>query len=273
MGCKQTTTKSPSIVFAISPTSTTSPTTETSSTTPVYVKSALKKSRVNGKGKTEKLSFLKQKPSILNKSVNFDENVEVKLRTPTPKESRYENITGTKQTPNDGDDDFDGDDQLSSISSQDDIHNEQIKTSTISSNQSLQRNQPNGFWHKSNSVAAIPLTNNIKEKSQQPSLNLNTYSTENFNIPTGNRFRVRRKVQYSASLQTSNRVDPNQTSVIPFQQSTIQQSSTPIQRTLPNRNAILIEHRASFPNARSLPQTAYYAFSRRPIDKTTSTDK
>jgi hypothetical protein len=273
MGCKQTTTKSPSIVFAISPTSTTSPTTETSqTTTPVYVKSALKKSRVSGKGKTEKLSFLKQKPSILSKSVNFDENVEVKLRTPTPKESRYEKITGTKQTPND-DDDFDGDDQLSSISSQDDIHNEQIKTSTISSNQSLQRNQSNGFWHKTNSVAAIPLTNNINEKSQQPSLNLSTYSTENVTIPTGTRFRVRRKVQYSASLQASNRVDPNQTSAIPFQRSTVQQFSTPVQRTLPNTNAILIKHHESFPNARSLPQAAYYAFSRRPTDKTTSTDK
>jgi hypothetical protein len=272
MGCKQTTIKSPSLVLEPSQTS------PISSTTPIYVKSALKQSRVNGIGKPGRRPFSKRKPPTLSKSVNFDENVRVKLRTPTPKQSRYENTSsakiGTRPTSNNDDnDDDDDDDQLSSVSSQEDINNETIKPSKLSSAQSLQRTQSNGFWHKTNSVAAIPSTNNIKETNQQPPVNMTAYPTENPNIPTGNRFRVRRKVQYSALPQTSNSVDPNQSSTPPFYRSTLQVSPLSVQRPLSGTNSVLIEHRGPFPSDGSSPQTAYYAFIRRPTDRTTSTEK
>lgn len=248
MGCKQTTVKSPSLVFATSP---------TAPNTPIYIKSALKTPQANGRGKNVKLSSSKRKQPALSKSVNFDEKVRVKLRTPTPKETRYENSfatdNGTRKTFNNEEENED-DDQLSSISSQEDIRNEHIKTSTTTSNPSLQRNQANGFWYKNNSIAVVPSTNNIKEKSQQPIVNTPTYPTENLGLPTGNRFLVRRKPQ------TPNSVDPNQ-------------SSAPIQRPLSNTNAVLLEHRTPYSNDGSSPQTAYYAFSRRPNDKTSPTEK
>jgi hypothetical protein len=270
MGCKQTTTKnSPSLVLTTAPNKL------------VYIKSALKKSPVNGKGKTEKLSFLKRQPSIVNKSVNFDEKVRVKLRTPTPNKTRHDNTAlsgkvGPKPTPKDDNDDDEDDDELSSISSQEDPYDEQLKTSTISSNPSLQNNQPNGFGSKNNSVPLTSSTNNIKEKTQQlPPVNVTTYPTQNPNIPIGNVFRVRRKIQYSALPQISSSVDPNQSSSIPSYRSTVQTSPPPppVQRPLPNTNTVLLEHRTSVSNNGSLPQTAYYAFSRRPIDKKTLTEK
>jgi hypothetical protein len=271
MGCKQATIKSPSVVFATSP-----PLPNSSSplpNVPIYVKSALKQSRVNTKGKTEKLSFLKRKQPSLNKSVNFDEQVRVKLRTPTPKETRYENTSSekieTKQTPNNHDNDDDDDDQVSSISSQEDILIEQNKSPPVPSipNLPLQRHQPNGFWHKNSSVAVISSINNIKEKDQLP-VSLPTEAPE---ILPGNRFRVRRKVASSALSQASNSVDLNQSS--PSYRSPVQSSPLPVQRWLPNTNAVLIEHRLPSHNDGSSNQSAYYAFSRRPVDKTTSTEK
>jgi hypothetical protein len=208
---------------------------------PIYVKSALKPSRPNGKSKSGKLTFLRKKSAGLNKSVNFDEKVRVKVRTPTPNQTRYER-SFTKQISN----------------------HDQMKPSTPPSNLTLQRNQPNSFWYKSNATVT-PSTNNIKEKPQQPppppASNILPNSPENPNIPVANRFRVRRKVQYSVLPQISSPV-----------QSPVQASTLPIQRPLPNTNATVIEHHASFPNGSTSSKPAYYAFSRRPVDNKTSTD-
>lgn len=230
---------------------------------PIYVKSALKPSRPNGKSKSGKLTFLRKKSAGLNKSVNFDEKVRVKVRTPTPNQTRYER-SFTKQISND-DHYINDDDEISSISSQDeDVNHDQMKPSTPPSNLTLQRNQPNSFWYKSNATVT-PSTNNIKEKPQQPppppASNILPNSPENPNIPVANRFRVRRKVQYSVLPQISSPV-----------QSPVQASTLPVQRPLPNTNATVIEHHASFPNGSTSSKPAYYAFSRRPVDNKTSTD-
>ncbi|CAF2457607.1 unnamed protein product [Rotaria sp. Silwood2] len=272
MGCKQTTTKSPPVVIATSP------------TTSTYVKSALKKSNVKGGEKTEKLSFLKQKVSTLNKSVNFNEKVQVKLRTPTPREKRYEKTLSAKivkrQIHNDTtDDDDDDDDEVTSISSQEDnIINEQNKKSKSLSSQSLQRSQSNAFWQKNNSIGVISRTNNIKEKTQppptaiqQPPVTMITDSTENSNIPIGNRFRVRRKVQYPVLPQASSPVVSTQSPTASSSSPIVRTSSPLIQRPLPSTNAILIEHHTSFSNGGSAPKAANYAINRHPIDKPNST--
>ncbi|CAF0972251.1 unnamed protein product [Rotaria sp. Silwood1] len=274
MGCKQTTIKSPSVVIATSP------------TTSSNVKSALKKSHVKGGEKTEKPSFLKQKVPTLNKSVNFDEKVQVKLRTPTPRERQYEKASSKKIVQrqiyhNDKDNDDDDDDEVTSISSQEDnINNEPIKISKPVSSQFLQRNQSNAFWNKNNSIGTISGANNVKEKSQppptaiqQPPINMTTNSTENSNMPIGNSFRIRRKVQYPVLSQASSPVVSIQSPTTSSSPPIVQTSSPMVQRSLPNTNAILIEHHASFSDGGSTPNPTYYAFKRRPIDKPNSTEK
>ncbi|CAF0766193.1 unnamed protein product [Rotaria sordida] len=277
MGCQQAKIKSSPVVIATSP------------PTLPYVKSALKKSHVKGGGgggggKTEKLSLLKQKESTLNKSVNFDEKVQVKLRTPTPRERSYEKISSTKIVKRQiHSDDDDNDDEVTSISSQEDnIINEQMRISKPVSSQFLQRNRPNAFWHKSNAIGVISTTNKIKEKPQplptaiqQPPVNMMTNPIENSNsMPIGNRFRIRRKIQNSAPPQASSPVVSIQSPVTSSSSSPIVHTSPPlVQRPLPSTNAILIEHHASFSNGRSAGKTAHYAFNRHPIDKTNSTEK
>ena len=257
MGCKETKTIPPPPLSPPLPVANT-----TLPPVPIYVKSALKTPRPNGKSKSGKLTFLKKKSAALSKSVNFDEKVRVKVRTPTPNQTRYER-SFTKQISND-DHYIDDDDQISSISSQDeDINHDQIKPSTPPSNVTLQRNQPNSFWYKSNATVT-PSTKDIKEKPQQPPppvSNILPNSPENPAIPVANRFRVRRKVQYSILPQSSSPV-----------QLSVQTPTLPVQRTLPNTNTVLLEHHASYPNGSTSSKPAYYAFSRRPIDNKTSTD-
>ncbi|CAF1685625.1 unnamed protein product [Rotaria magnacalcarata] len=274
MGCKQTTTKTPPVVIATSP------------TTPNYVKSALKKSHVKEGGKTEKLSHLKQKVSTSHKSVNFDEKVRVKSRTPTPRERRYERTPSTKnlqrQIYTDDKDvyDHDIDDDVRSISSQDDIINEPIKKSKPVYSQASLRNQSNALWHKNNAIGIIPTRNTIKEKNKplstaipQLPLNVTTDSTEDPNLPIGNRFRVRRKVQYPVIPQASSPVVPIQSPPASSSPSNLHITSHPVQRPLPSTNAILIEHHASFSNGGSTPKTGYYAFARQPTGKTNPTER
>ncbi|CAF3434465.1 unnamed protein product [Rotaria socialis] len=275
MGCKQTTTKTPPVVIATSP------------TTPNYVKSALKKSHVKGGGKTEKLSHLKQKVSTSHKSVNFDEKVQVKSRTPTPKERRYDRAPSTKNlrrqiyTDDKDVDDHDIDDDVRSVSSQEDIIiNESIKKSKPVSSQASLRNQSNAFWHKNNAIGTIPTANTIKEKNQPSStaipqlpLSMTTDSAEDPNLPIGNRFRVRRKVQYPVIPQASSPVVSIQSPPASSSPSNLHTTSQPVQRPLPSTNAILIEHHASFSNGGSTPKTGYYAFARQPTGKTNPAEK
>jgi hypothetical protein len=258
MGCKQTTTnKSPSTVPA------------TATTTPIYVKSALKNSRVNRTEKTSKRSVFKLRPLTTGKSVNFDEKVQVKSRTPTPKEMRNGSTSDSKQASTD-DDDYD-DNQLSSISSQEDIHGEQIRSSTNPSNATLQRTPSIGFWHKNSSVTIAPATNIVDEKPPQlPPNTLTTLPIENLDNATGNRFRVRRKIQYTVVPQTSNLNDSNQSSVVPVFRPTVQSLPVPVPRPLSTTNTILIEHPTSLPDNLT-PPTSYYVFERRPIRKKTIT--
>lgn len=273
MGCKQTTTKPPSVVVATTPSA------------PVYVKSALKNSYVKGGGKTEKLSLLKQKESTLNKSVNFDEKVQVKLRTPTPRERQYERTLSAKRIrkklSRSYEEEDDDDDEVMSISSQEEnTANESIRSLKTSSTQFLQRNQSNPFWHKSNSIGVISTRTNVQEKRplppiaiQQPVVNMITDSTENSAVPIGNRFRIRRKVQNPVFPQASS---PIISTVLPSTSSSplpIPTTPLSIQRSLPNNNAILIEHHATFSNGESTPKPGYYSFVRNPNDKTKSAEK
>ena len=191
MGCKQTTAanaETPPVMIK-------SPTLGTT-----YVKSALRKPTTTGRSKTEKLTSVKRNPSVLNRSVNFDEKVQVKLRTPTPRESSYQTNSAVgfqrqRQRPRststgDENDRDDSDKDVTSISSDDDDQHLQ--------NSFQQRNSTsNGIWHKTNSVGVIKPKSPISSTSQPAQIVTVTrsiYPPESNGIPTGKRFKVRRKV-------------------------------------------------------------------------------
>ena len=151
MGCRQVRVKPPP------------DTAESASSAPTYVKSALKDSKSRRAGKTKKLSILHRKKLAPNKSVNFDERVRIKSRTPTPKTRLYEKQSSSKasrgSTPTD--------DDATSISSGEESSVEQASESSSSlssrspSKSSRQKTAPR------NTVSPAPTTSH---QSGQPSM-------------------------------------------------------------------------------------------------------
>jgi hypothetical protein len=284
MGCIETKRTPPPVVIP------------TSTAAPIYVKSALKNSRGNIKGRSQRLSDSNREIPTVNKSVNFDEKVEVKLRTPTPKLMEYDTppsspIMPTRRRLSNNNDDDDIDSIQSSISSQEDFKNGKLKTSPlVSSFPTLQRNHSNNSsWHRSNSIAVIPSMNNTNEKHpppplagiqqppppggiqqpppprgmQQPPVNMNSYPTENPIMPRGKTFKVLRKTSYPVLPES-----PPE----PSYQPTVQLAPVPVKRPLPNPNAVFVEHQASFPENELPTLPVYYSFSRRPKTNTDLTE-
>ena len=241
MGCKQTTAanaETPPVMIK-------SPTPGTT-----FRKSALRKpATTTGRGKAEKLTSVKRNPSLLNRSVNFDEKVQVKLRTPTPRESSYQpnplmlvrrrrqRSRSTSVSDNDLDDD---DQEVTSISSDDDN-----APSTTSNSFHQRTSSGNGMWHKSNSVGVIQSKSPVPPASQ-PTAQIVTvtrpiYPAESSNaVPTGKRFKVRRKL----SDDTEQILSP---SSIPLESSSVSSTLVP---PIVRRNA-------------SPPKPTYYAFKHR----------
>jgi hypothetical protein len=263
MGCIETKRTPPSVVIP------------TSTAAPIYVKSALKNSRGNIKGRSQRLSDSNREIPTVNKSVNFDEKVEVKLRTPTPKLMDYDippspTMPTRRRLSNNNNDDDDIGSTHSSVSSQEDFNNGQLKpSSSVSSFPTLQRNySSNSSWHRSNSIAVIPSMNNTNEKHppppplggiQQPPVNTNSYPTENPIMPRGKPFKVRRKTTYPVLPESS-----PEPSAEPSYHPPVQSAHVPVKRPLPNTNAVFVDHRTSFPNNELSSQPVYYSFTRRP---------
>ncbi|UJR23885.1 hypothetical protein I4U23_026857 [Adineta vaga] len=191
---------------------------------------------------------LQLRNTIFHKEINplIFEQVEVKLRTPTPI-SRHDEPTvnpfrqhaynGNENNNNDDNDDDDEiDSVVSSVSSQDDVH---YTLPAVS----LQRKHSNSFWHKSNSVAILPPMNNTIDE------NVALLPPDYPNGPQGRTFRVRRRVQESVESEPSDSVVsiPTPSSRRPQAQSV----TFSIHRRLPNTNTVLVEHRPSHPNSGS----------------------
>lgn len=100
-------------------------------------------------------------------------------------------------------------------------------------------------------------------------------SAENPAILTGTRFRVRRRVPYSASPQIPSTVDVTQSSPLPIHRTTSQAIPPPpsVKRPSSNTDAILIEHPTSSPDGDLLLTPALYGFTRRSVGKNVSTEK
>ena len=123
----------------------------TSTPPPQYVKSVLKKEHLSGKRKISRPSLI-YRGGLGNKSVNFDQQVLVKSRTPTPNKAWYEKASSTmpmrKHPRNDHDDD-------------DYDEPEEERTSPEQNSEGLfPQSQVNGQWYQN--APALSPTNRIK---------------------------------------------------------------------------------------------------------------
>lgn len=261
----------------------------TASPPPAYVKSALKKTPFDGRGKTEKLSLFNRKLPPINKTVSFDEQVLVKARTPTPSKIWYEKASSTmpmRKTPRNDDDDYDYDEEeIDSVSSDEEQDNDEqsdiqsrmftLKSPTLS----IKRNP---LWSQTNTVSLMPPANPMLEDQsmQRPSFNTNTYATETPINSPANRIKVRRKQpdlgppqivsipSYQSPIPTSKDSLyqlPAKASIVSPYQSPVKLPSQvfPLQRTLSNPNPVTLT------NGELSPQTLYYPINRPPIENIT----
>lgn len=272
--------------------------------TPPYVKSALKKTYPDMRGRADTFPFAQSKISPFNKGVNFDEQVLVKARTPTPTKVWYEKASSTMPMRRHGrndDDDYDYDNEEPQSNSSDEEQGDQEQNDTESQLTARRPptplrhpNQVNPIGYQTDNLGFIPATNTMLENKSfpsttQPYLNMPTYAAESQSTLPINRIKVRRTlanlgppqilpaspyqppVQYSTIplYQSSTQPSIVPTYQIPAQTSIISPYQTPIQQTLPNTNAIHVEQRRLRTSSESLPQTAYYPYTRPPLSNIT----
>jgi hypothetical protein len=208
----------------------------TASPIPSYLKSALKKPGRDGKGRKEGFSILKRKPPQLNRQVNFNEQVLVKPRSPTPSKIWYEKASSTmpmRRHPRNDDDDDDYDkEEITSISSDE----EQVNDQQVDTQSPIPINKPNNLWYKHNFRGLLPLTNKMLENEsfplamQQSPFNVNTYATSNPTASSANCIKVRRKLSHLDPPQISFATSyqpPLQSSAALLYQSSTQPSTIP----------------------------------------------
>ena len=129
---------------------------------PSHVKSALKKSASDGRQKTNGGSFVKRKAPALNKTVNFDEQVLVKPRTPTPNKSWYEKASSTmpmRKHPRNDDDAYDYDEEESPSDEEQQMDRIPQLPKLGSPTPLLRRDLIDTSWYRNNPMDAIPPTN------------------------------------------------------------------------------------------------------------------
>jgi hypothetical protein len=185
---------------------------------PSYVKSALKRNPFDGRRQTEKPSLFNRRLPSLNKCVNFDEQVLVKERTPTPTKVWYEKASSTmpmRKTPRNDDDDYDYDqEEINSPSSDEEVDEDnnnnddddepndfKQKMFTLRPPTPLaKRNQGDALWSRNNTVGVMPQINPLLENQsfspsiRRSSLNTNTSALEPATISAATRIKVRRKL-------------------------------------------------------------------------------
>ncbi|CAF0866961.1 unnamed protein product [Rotaria sordida] len=228
---------------------------------PAYVKSALKKSDPDEQRMTERRIFSKRQLPSANKSVNFDETVLVKSRTPTPSKIWYEKASSTmpmrSNRSNDDDDDDDDNDNYDDdevLSDEGQESNEQMDTESYiprlgTPTPLIRRNQKNSFWNKTNTVGLMPPTDTTLNNesyplnTQQYSSQMNINTTENRIASSGNRIKVRRRLPHFGPPQISpdsSYEHPRQPSAIPLQQSSQQFLAVPLRQTSRRPSVVLL---------------------------------
>ena len=258
------------------------------SPTPVFVRSALKKVPSDYKRKANGPSLSNQRLPPIHKTVNFDEQVLVKARTPTPNKVWYEKVSSTmpmRKRPRNDDDDYDYEDEdeeeLSSDDQEEGAENNQSAMTTPRPPTPLRRrNHPSV-----DTIGSMPLANtNYGEDpfstAQQP------YAADTSAIPSPNVIKVRRRLSqlgppqivpapsYQPPLQSSTNL-PYPSSVLRPTLSSYQSPLQPtspvfhVQRIVPRTNAFLPEIRPPLTNSQSVLPTAYYATNHPSVENIT----
>ena len=151
---------------------------------PAFVKSSLKKRR------TSRPSLIHRRVGPGNKSVNFDQQVLVKARTPTPNKAWYEKASSTmpmrRHRHNDNDDDDEDYDDPEEQDEDERTSPEQtdglLPLPSMGTPVSfLPRSSMNSQWYQN----PLPLENNYSFQAPVP---------DNSAIPPGNRIKVRRRL-------------------------------------------------------------------------------
>jgi hypothetical protein len=259
--------------------------------TPLYVKSALKKTYPDGRAGANTLPLRKPKSLPFNKAVNFDEQVLVKSRTPTPSKIWYEKASSTmpmRRHPRNDDDDHDYDyEEAPSVSSDEDEENDQqIDTETQMPKPRpptplRQSNQADSFYDQTEALWPVSTANRMLENDYLPVTAQQTYAAENQFASPINRIKVRRKLPTLGPpelLPVSPYQSAVQSSTIPSYRSPAQSSVVSTYR-IPGQTAIVSPYQTSIRPPTSyrppltnsvLPsQTAYYPYTRPPLENVT----
>lgn len=258
------------------------------SPTPIFVKSALKKVPSDPKRTITGFPLVNHRLPSIQKTVNFDEQVLVKVRSPTPNKVWYEKASSTmpmRKRPRNDNDDYDYDD-AEEPSSDDQEEEEEMDNnpSTITTPRPptplRRRNHPNA-----DTIGSIPQPNTTYDEDPfstppQP------YSTDRSAISPGNVIKVRRRLpqlgppqivpasSYQPPLQSSTSL-PYASSVLRPRLSSYQPPLRPtypafhVQRMTPRSNATLPDIRPPLTNSQSILQTAYYAANPPPVGNIT----
>ena len=257
--------------------------------TPAYVKSALKKPR------EPKSVFNRPLPS-LNRVVNFDEQVLVKARTPTPDKVWYQKASSTmpmRKRPRNDDDDYDYDDEEEEVSSDEQVEDENNASPMVTVRPPTplrRRSQPDSLWHQNDPTGSTPSANISNEDDP---FSTAPQSSSNISTPA-NRIKVRRRLpELTPPLIApvpSYQPNPLQSSTsLPYLSSAPRPTLSPypvttqptiaspyqsplrlsppafhVQRIVPPTNTALPAVRLPLVNTQSLPQTAYYAVNHPP---------
>lgn len=224
---------------------------------PSYLKSALKKSDPYDREPNNRRLFTRRKQLPMNKAVNFDEQVLVRARTPTPIKSWYEKKSSTmpmrlnpRDDDDDDDDDNDGDDGDYDEEYDDDgtLLNEDQENREYRNTESLmprlgtptplmRRNQLNPFGRKANTIGVMSSTDStLNDESFLSSTQQNFHTnTNDSSIPsTGGRIKVRRRQPNFGPPQvlTGSPSEPlRQPSAMPLYQSSTQPSGFLIRKS------------------------------------------
>ncbi|CAF3494488.1 unnamed protein product [Adineta steineri] len=224
--------------------------------TPSYVKSVLKKPHSYSKERPELIPMSRAKRPLIVRSVNFDEQVLVKPRTPSPDKVWYEKASSTtpmrKHPPND-DDDYDYDYEESESNSSDEEHIGNGKTDVESQKP---HDQAKHSWYKTNKME--PQSNTALEykssplSGQQSSPNVNKHAKKNLTPSSANTIKVRRKLPILDAPQTTFAPSYQSSTILPYQHP-IQSATVPIHQ-IPTQTPNISTHQSIIPSHQSSVQ-------------------
>jgi hypothetical protein len=177
---------------------------------PFRVKSVLKSSQTNGRRDNHSVSPVSRKHRKGHRTVNFDEQVRVKPRTPTPDKVWYEKETSTMSLSEYSDDD-DDDDETIGPSDRLQHDNRRIETrlnTSTAATSVLSRHALNSHWYKTKPIGVKSPVNTLTNsyRSFESITHEQSNTPENGNVAPLSHIKVRQRlpsIVLAATLNSS----------------------------------------------------------------------